>query len=66
MYEYLDLVTMKAYKYDGSDQQLLEEMEIPSDMTTKSEEYRAKLIEGSTPACASINATAPSRTLKLL
>ncbi len=42
---YVDLVTMKAYKYDGSDQQLLEEMEIPSDMTTKSEEYRAKLIE---------------------
>ena len=36
---------MKAYKYDGSDQQLLEEMEIPSDMTAKSEEYRAKLIE---------------------
>ena len=42
---YVDLVTMKAYKYDGSDQQLLEEMEIPSDMTTKSEEYRAKFIE---------------------
>ena len=42
---YVDLVTMKAYKYDGSDQQLLEEMEIPSDMTAKSEEYRAKLIE---------------------
>ncbi len=42
---YVDLVTMKAYKYDGSDQQLLEEIEIPSDMTTKSEEYRAKLIE---------------------
>ena len=42
---YVDLVTMKAYKYDGSDQQLLEAMEIPSDMTAKSEEYRAKLIE---------------------
>lgn len=42
---YVDLVTMKAYKYDGSDQQGLDEMEIPADMTAKSEEYRTKLIE---------------------
>ncbi|MCX4248821.1 MAG: elongation factor G [Bacilli bacterium] len=42
---YVDLVTMKAYKYDGSDKQELEEIEIPADMTAKSEEYRTKLIE---------------------
>jgi len=42
---YVDLVTMKAYKYDGTDKQELEEIEIPADMTAKSEEYRSKLIE---------------------
>ncbi len=42
---YVDLVTMKAYKYDGSDKQELEEIEIPADITAKSEEYRTKLIE---------------------
>lgn len=42
---YVDLVTMKAYKYDGTEKQELEEMEIPSDMTAKAEEYRTKLIE---------------------
>ncbi len=42
---YIDLVTMKAYKYDDTDQQELEEIEIPSDMTAKAEEYRTKLIE---------------------
>ena len=42
---YIDLVTMKAYKYDGSDQQNLEEIEIPADMTAKAEEYRTILIE---------------------
>ena len=42
---YVDLVTMKAYKYDGTEQQNLEEIEIPSDMTAKAQEYHAKLIE---------------------
>ena len=42
---YIDLVTMKAYKYDGSEQQNLEEIEIPADMTAKAEEYRTILIE---------------------
>ena len=42
---YIDLVTMKACKYDDTDQQELEEIEIPSDMTAKAEEYRTKLIE---------------------
>ena len=42
---YIDLVTMKAYKYDESDQQNLEEIEIPADMTAKAEEYRTILIE---------------------
>ena len=42
---YVDLVTMKAYKYDGTEKQELEEMAIPSDMEAKSQEYRTKLIE---------------------
>jgi len=42
---YVDLVTSKAYKYDGTDQQNLEEIEIPSDMADKVSEYRTKLIE---------------------
>ena len=42
---YIDLVSMKAYKYDGTDQQNLEEIEIPADMTAKAEEYRTILIE---------------------
>ena len=42
---YVDLVTMKAYEYDGTEKQELKEIEIPADMTAKAEEYRAKLIE---------------------
>ena len=42
---YVDLVTMKAYKYDGTAAQNLEEIEIPADMVDKAEEYRGKLIE---------------------
>ncbi|MDE6285349.1 MAG: elongation factor G [Bacilli bacterium] len=42
---YVDLVTKKAYKYDGTEQQNLEEIEIPGDMTAKVEEYRTILIE---------------------
>ena len=42
---YVDLVTMKAYEYDGTEQQNVKEIEIPSDMKDQAEEYRAKLIE---------------------
>ncbi len=42
---YVDLVTLKAYKYGDSDQQELEEIEIPADMKDKVDEYRANLIE---------------------
>ena len=42
---YVDLVTMKAYKYDGTAAQNLEEIEIPVDMVDKAEESRGKLIE---------------------
>ncbi len=42
---YVDLVTMKAYKYDGTEQQELEEIPIPADMNDKVTEYRTKLVE---------------------
>ncbi len=42
---YIDLVTMKAYKYIDGQQQDLEEMPIPADMEDKAKEYRTKLIE---------------------
>ena len=42
---YVDLVTKKAYKYDGTEKQELTEIEIPTDMVSKTEEYRTKLIE---------------------
>ena len=42
---YIDLVTMKAYQYDNTEQQNLNEIAIPSDMTDKANEYRTKLIE---------------------
>ncbi|HJJ16928.1 MAG TPA: elongation factor G [Bacilli bacterium] len=42
---YIDLITKKAYKYDGTEQEMLEEIEIPSDMIEKVEEYRTLLIE---------------------
>ena len=42
---YIDLVTKKAYKYDGTEKQEVSEMEIPADMVEKAEEYRTKLIE---------------------
>ncbi len=41
----IDLVSLKAYKYDGNEQENAEEIEIPADMTAKVEEYRTKLIE---------------------
>ncbi len=42
---YVDLVTMKAYNYDGTSAQNLVETEIPADMVEKAEEYRGKLID---------------------
>lgn len=42
---YIDLITKKAYKYDGTEQEMLEEIELPSDMIEKVEEYRTLLIE---------------------
>ena len=42
---YIDLVTKKAYKYDGTEKQEVSEMKIPADMVEKTEEYRTKLIE---------------------
>ena len=41
----VDLVTMKAYKFDGSEHENAEEIEIPADMKDKCEEYRTLLIE---------------------
>ena len=41
---FVDLVTMKAYEYDGTKEQELKEIEIPADMKDKAEEYRDKLI----------------------
>ncbi len=42
---YVDLVTMKAYEYDGTEKQELKEIPIPADMEAKSNEYRTRLIE---------------------
>ena len=42
---FVDLVTMKAYNYDGTPAQELIETEIPADMVDKAHEYRDKLIE---------------------
>ena len=42
---YIDLVEMNAYAYDGTEQQELNEIEIPEDMKAKAEEYRTILIE---------------------
>ena len=41
----VNLVTKKAYKFDGTAQENAEEVEIPADMVDKVEEYRTKLIE---------------------
>ena len=42
---FIDLVTMKAYEYDGKPEQNLIEIDMPSDMTGKAQEYRTILIE---------------------
>jgi len=41
----VNLVTMKAYKFDGTENEGAEEIEIPADMVEKANEYRTKLIE---------------------
>ena len=41
----VNLVTMKAYKFDGTAEENAEEIEIPADMVDKANEYRTKLIE---------------------
>ncbi len=41
----VNLVSMKAYKFDGSEHENATEVEIPSDMLDKVKEYRIKLIE---------------------
>ncbi len=41
----VNLVTMKAYKFDGTPEENAEEIEIPADMVDKANEYRTKLIE---------------------
>ncbi|MBR1416704.1 MAG: elongation factor G [Bacilli bacterium] len=41
----VDLVNMKAYSFDNSEQENLIEEEIPADMKDKVDEYRTKLIE---------------------
>ena len=42
---YVDLVTMKAYEFDGTEEENLKEIDIPEDLKDKAEEYREKLIE---------------------
>ena len=41
----IDLVTMKAYKYDGKQEENPEEIEIPADLKELAEEKRIELIE---------------------
>ena len=41
----IDLVTMKAYEFDGKPEEDYKEIEIPADMLEKAEEYRNILIE---------------------
>lgn len=41
----VNLVTMKAYKFDGTEHENAEEIDIPADMVDKANEYRTKLIE---------------------
>ena len=41
----VDLVTMKAYKFDGTEQELSEEIEIPADLKDLCEEKHIELLE---------------------
>ena len=42
---YVDLVTKKAYKYDGTEQENVEEIEIPADLKDLTEERHMELLE---------------------
>ena len=42
---FIDLITMKAYKFDGSEDEGLEEIEIPADLKENCETRRIELIE---------------------
>ena len=41
----IDLITMKAYEFDGSPEENMTEIEIPEDMKDKAEEYRTIMLE---------------------
>ena len=41
----IDLVAMKAYEFDGTEDENMKEISIPEDMMEKAEEYREKLID---------------------
>ena len=41
----IDLIDMKAYRYDGAGRENSEEMEIPEDLRAQADEYREKLMD---------------------
>ena len=41
----VDLIDMKAYRYDGSERGSAEEIDIPDDLRPRAEEYREKLMD---------------------
>ncbi len=41
----VDLIDMKAYRYDGDSRENCEEIEIPEDLRAQAEEYREKLMD---------------------
>jgi elongation factor G len=41
----IDLIDMKAYRYDGAGRDNCEEIEIPEDLRARAEEYREKLMD---------------------
>src|SRR3954469_20792730 len=41
----IDLIDMKAYRYDGASRENCEEIEIPEDLRAQAEEYREKLMD---------------------
>jgi elongation factor G len=41
----IDLIDMKAYRYDGAERENCEEIEIPDDLRAQAEEYREKLMD---------------------
>jgi elongation factor G len=41
----IDLIDMKAYRYEGTDRENCEEIEIPEELRAQAEEYREKLMD---------------------